>query len=332
VYRHSLRLAGLMILAVAIFALISTSRAQTTSGGRSEVTIAATIDINWPHFYVASAKGLDGAENLKIALANFPSGRLAMDALFGGKAQFSLTSDYGATLAMIQGLRPLIIATLTNYDGYRIVAWKDVIRSPSDLKGKRVGTHVGTSAQYFLARFLLAHGLRLEDVNQMNVAVPDGPIALEGRSVDALATWEPGITNAERRLGDRATVLPGRGVYNIHYVLLTTPEYARTNPDMVRRVLRVALAAERYMLANKEESIKILTGLNGQDPGLLSRLWDEHHFSANLTPGLVELMVVQRDWAIETQTTQRPETLPIPRSFVATEFLRALRPAAVTLK
>jgi NitT/TauT family transport system substrate-binding protein len=326
-----MRLAGLLVLAALIFGLVPSGTAQT-SGAPADVTIAATIDINWPHFYVASAKGLGGPENVKITMANFPTGRLAMNALFGGKAQFSLTSDYAAALAMIQGLRPLIIATLTNYDGYRIVAWKDVVRAPNDLKGKRVGTHVGTSAQYFLARFLQAHGLRVDDVTQVNVAVPDGPTALEGRSVDVLVTWEPGISNAESRLGDKATVLPARGVYNIHYVLLTTPEYAKANPEMVRRILRVALAAEQYMRANKQESIALLSSLNGQDPGLLSRLWDQHQFAANLTPSLVEQMVVQRDWAIETGTTQRPDTLPNPRNFVAVEFLQALRPASVTLK
>jgi NitT/TauT family transport system substrate-binding protein len=324
---------GLIALATMTLAVAAPGIAQTSAApAPADVTIAATTDINWPHFYVATAKGLDRPEGVKIGMANFPTGRLAMDALFGGKAQFSLAADYAAALAMIQGLRPLIVATLSTYDGYRIVAWKDVVRGPADLKGRRVGTHVGTSAQYFLARFLKAHGLRLDDVVQINVAVPDGPTALEGRSVDALATWEPSITRAESRLGEKATVLPGRGVYKIHYMLLTTPEYAKANPDIVRRVLRVALAAERYMLANKQESIKLLAEVSGQDPGLLARLWDEHQYSANLTPSLVEQMTVQRDWAIETGTTQRPDTLPNPRDFIAVDFLQALRPAAVTLR
>ena len=62
-----------------------------------------------------------------------------------------------------------------------------------DLKGKRIGWigNTGAASAYYVARILRPVGLRLTDIEAVNVANPDQEVALERRAVDAVFTSSP---------------------------------------------------------------------------------------------------------------------------------------------
>ena len=66
------------------------------------------------------------------------------------------------------------------------------VRIP-DLRGKKIGWigNTGAASAYYVARILRPFGLRLSDIEAVNVANPDQEVALERRAVDAVFTSAP---------------------------------------------------------------------------------------------------------------------------------------------
>jgi NitT/TauT family transport system substrate-binding protein len=63
----------------------------------------------------------------------------------------------------------------------------------ADLKGKRIGWigNAGAASAYYVARILRPTGLRLTDIEPVNVANPDQEVALERKAIDAVFASSP---------------------------------------------------------------------------------------------------------------------------------------------
>ena len=63
----------------------------------------------------------------------------------------------------------------------------------ADLRGKRVGWigNAGAASAYYVARILRPAGLRLTDIEPVNVANPDQEVALERKAIDAVFASSP---------------------------------------------------------------------------------------------------------------------------------------------
>ena len=70
------------------------------------------------------------------------------------------------------------------------------------MKGKKIGTTFGTIAQFFLGRFLNLNGVKLEDVNLIDLKTPEEWVdAVVNGDVDAVATAQPYADSAMEGLG-----------------------------------------------------------------------------------------------------------------------------------
>ena len=97
---------------------------------------------------------------------------------------------------------------------YRIVARRSAgIAALADLRGKRVGTQVDSSAEYFLDGMMRNVGLTAADTTlvhfMMRTEKPLGmlPEALRDGEIDAIAMWEPPVERARRLVGDDAVAV-----------------------------------------------------------------------------------------------------------------------------
>jgi NitT/TauT family transport system substrate-binding protein len=63
----------------------------------------------------------------------------------------------------------------------------DQIKTPKDLKGKRIGVGggAGSTGEYMVLRVLENYGLKMQDVTLVNLSFPDMPMALAKKSIDA---------------------------------------------------------------------------------------------------------------------------------------------------
>lgn len=157
------------------------------------VTIAVPTLPHSGLFYVAQEKGYFREEGLEVVVAPTMYGKLALDELIAGKADFALCGETPVMFAVLRGENIFVVADLMNsVKDEAIVARKDRgIVSPPDLKGRTVGLSAGTVAEYFLDIFLTVHAVPRTSVRVVHLDPDEMGDALRVGKVDAVAIWNP---------------------------------------------------------------------------------------------------------------------------------------------
>jgi hypothetical protein len=112
---------------------------------------------------------------------------------------------------------------------YRIVARRSAgVRWLADLRGKRLGTQVGSSAEYVLDRMLCSGGASANDIcSALHMAKTAAPLtqlphALKSGAPGAFTVWEPQLQKAVGMLGDDAIVFCDASMYSEQFCLCSS--------------------------------------------------------------------------------------------------------------
>lgn len=189
---------------------------------------------------------------------------------------------------------------------YRLVANKQNISSPKDLKGKKIGTMPSTSAQYFVQRLLANAGLTEADYTivsgGMCTAEPCGngtlPYMLVNGEIDAIGFWEPIVELAVRALGDDAITFEDPSAYREIYNLHTTA--AKLEDPAIRaeivEFVRALHKAQQLFIADPESVRPRITNATGVQVDILESVWHDHNWNTTLTPNMLDILVEEDKW------------------------------------
>ena len=263
----------------------------------------------------------------RYAADNFYKGTSAIQISTGGVA--SLARDNSVDVAanaetqglkQLSGRRSLRLIYMICEAQYRIVANKAKgINSLEDLKGKRVGTLQGTSAGYFINKFLGTVGL---EPGQYTVAsgnacmrAPCGagtlPQMLQNGQIDAFGLWEAAPELGARALGENHIFFQNGSVYREMYALYTTEEKL-ANPtiraDIVEFVKALNQTLDVYNNNPKEVFAKVAQ-LVRSDADIVEAVWPEHLWTGRWAPELLEFLVEEDAYLAKEDRRQ-----PIPRA------------------
>lgn len=252
------------------------------------------------------------------AIENFYNGSSAASLTSGGV--FNLATDSSIDLAAnaeTQGLkqfadhRNIHLIYIICEAGYRLVANKaSGISTLADLKGKRIGTMRGTSAQYFVVKLLeMGAGLSASDYTLVAGGVcmraPCGettfPQMLANEEIDAFAIWEPAVELGIQALGpDNAAVFQNASIYREVYSLYTTTEKladAETRGDIAEFVR--ALNRTLDVFTNQPEGgggvYSFVADEIGMDAAVVEDVWPEHRWTGTWDESLLLDFLVQED-------------------------------------
>lgn len=177
----------------------------------------------WPGFaigMVGQEKGLFDGIDVEFKILDDPSARHI--AFQSGAIDIMVSSAdvyVGEAARDIKGNGKIILVTDESSGSDGIVAGA-AIKTPADLKGKKIAFVQATPSQFLLYKVLQKHGLSLADIQQVKVSDPsDAAKAFTSGSVDAAVTFEPFLTEASAQ---------GKG-----HVLLTTKDYPGTVVDVL---------------------------------------------------------------------------------------------------
>src|SRR5215467_9418233 len=237
--------AGLVLLAVA-------------PAAAQQITVGATSSTSDAPIFIADKKGYFRAEGLEVKVANFRSAADMVAPLGAGQLQAGAGSaSAGLYNAVLRGIRIRIVADKASsppgYGATKIVVRKDHVdsgryREVRDLKGMRFAMNApGVSNTSTLNTLMKSAGLKYSDVETVDLPLPEHPVALKNKSVDAAASVEPAATIAVRN-GDAVViksddeVLPGHQIA----VLIYSEDFALNRPDVARRFMRAYIRAVRF--------------------------------------------------------------------------------------
>lgn len=182
----------------------------------------------------------------------------ALEFLNSGSVDFGSTAGLAAVLSRANGNPIKAVYVYERPEWAALVVGKDSgIKSIQDLKGRKVAATKGTDPYLFLLRSLHTVGLKKGDVEVVHLQHPDGRVALEQKRVDAWAGLDPHMAASELEQGSR---LLYRNVgFNTYGFLNTTESFAAKYPEHVKRVVKAYEKARLWIIANPEETAKIVS-------------------------------------------------------------------------
>lgn len=173
-----------------------------------------------------------------------------------------------------------------------VVMENSSIRSPIDLKGKKIGNMAILSegcTYYILSEYLRKGGLTIDDVEQVTMPDMQQWQALQQGLID-VATFhapysgKPIITGGRRLFTDIDTMNKAEAG------IVATEKFINKNPEAVRRYVSAIAKAEDWTNANHEEADKIIAEELQLDP-LTAKYMDRRHW---LEHGLMTDEIVQK--------------------------------------
>lgn len=185
--RNVLKLAA-AALAIAVSAGVS---AQTLTVGDQSYNTRAVME----------AAGVLNDLPYTLDWKQFTAGSPVAEALNVGSLDVGLLGDAPPLFLGALGAPIKVIAvSQQSLDGVAILARKDsAINTLADIKGKRVAIWKGSWSQQLLFTALDKAGVPRDSVDIRYLSALDASHALEGGSVDVIATWEPYVTQQERQ-------------------------------------------------------------------------------------------------------------------------------------
>jgi taurine transport system substrate-binding protein len=249
--------------------------ALSLSGGAAlavdEITVAYFLEWPTPNQYAQAQEIFDAEMGVKVNWRAFETGVQMSAAMAGGAVQILYS----------QGVPPFIIAssagldielagiavTYDDNDNCVVHASQGITAANArDLEGKRVAVPLGTAAHYGMLRQMEHFGIDVSTLSIVDLSPADGAAAIARGDVAMACGWggalrrmlEHGnvlLTGAEKReLGIR-----------IFDVVSVDANFARANPELIARFLRVTEDMNRRFEAESEAMLPVIAQASGMD-------------------------------------------------------------------
>ncbi|MGK5094163.1 NrtA/SsuA/CpmA family ABC transporter substrate-binding protein [Deltaproteobacteria bacterium TL4] len=258
---------------------------------------------------VALEKGYFEKEGLDIKLKSYPNGASTLKAVSQGITNFGVSSETPFMHSALNGENIVALATMiTAQNHLAVVARKDRgILKPEDLKGKTIGVTIGTNGEYFIDLVLLLNGILKNEIKTVHVEPAQMVEALMKGDVDAIATWNPQMYKAQKKLGTEGITFKAEGLYTPLFLLTARRDYATANPSITKRVLRALINAGTFIHDHPEDSRKLVAPYIQMDEALLKELSATYQFKVSLEQSLLVTLEKQSEWAIQRGLTPQTE-------------------------
>ena len=264
---------SLVLFVIMTLTMAGCSKKSNSTGEDGSLNNATRLVIgqntNYCPIIIAHEKGFfkdEFGDTLKIETPLFANGPAQNEAFKAGQIDIGNMGDLPMTQLWANGTNIQVISYLfDSLDGYSLLANKrSGMKTLADLKGKKIAVELGSNFHKTMLKFLASQGLDADDVELVNMPRAEAVIALKQGLLDATALDEPALS---KTLEDNNIVLisTARDYDKLFTVAFVRTEYARKNPQIVSRYLKVIKKANDWMAQNVDEATRIVLKFMGSD-------------------------------------------------------------------
>jgi aliphatic sulfonates family ABC transporter substrate-binding protein len=235
-----------LISAAAVAALgVATPLFAQTNAAPIPIRIGIQAQTSWL-LYTAKELKLFEKEGLAPTYVKLTTGAQAIPAMQSRSIDIGSPGITPFTAGAAQGVNWKLIGIDTELPAAEgFLARKDSsIKTLEDFKGKTIGVARGSTSYYGLLAALKKKGIGKDQVNLLQMGPPEQLAAMLNNNVEAVAVWEPWIQKLKTEAGARLIGMEADyGVHTAVAVYAVHGDFAKENPEAVRRFLRALLAA-----------------------------------------------------------------------------------------
>lgn len=227
---------------------------------------ATTVRVGYLHtlavdgqMWLAQSMGSWTHEGIDLQLTRFDTGIALFQALVGGSLDVLST---GAVISNFpaRGQGKVFLINDVEWATAQLWARPDGgIKTIADLKGKKVATTAGTTANVFLYEALRANGLDIaKDVEVVNQPMPQAVTAFIAGAVPAVALWVPFNLQVEQQVPGAKMLVDASKYYPQAAIVdgwAARDDYYAANKDLLRRFIRGWIAANDELVKDPQPSL-----------------------------------------------------------------------------
>jgi putative hydroxymethylpyrimidine transport system substrate-binding protein len=261
------------LVLAALFSILITSPAAA-----EKFTVLLDWFVNPDHgpLFVAQERGEFSKRGLEVELIAPADPNDPPKLVAAGRGDVAISYQPQLHLQVAAGLPLMRVGTLVATPLSSLVVLADSpIKSIADLKGRKVGFSVGGFEDALLGAMLEKHGLKLSDVDLVNVNFSLSPSLMSGKVdavIGAYRNFELNQMDIEGRPG-RAFYLEEEGVPAYDELIIVTKRDNVENPE-ISAFLAAVEAGTQFMINHPDEAWELfIKGRKDLDDELNRRAW-----------------------------------------------------------
>ncbi len=213
---------------------------------------------------VAIKKGYCKNVGLDIDVKTFTSGGVAAQAFIGGQGDWVVTGDWPAMrtwLTTKNNSDPIVgLFPAAHYNDLSVVVSKASITKAADFKGKTMGVWLGTTSEFFAAKYLDANGIPIKDVTFRNIKPAEMVVALDRGDIDGFTIWQPFGWRSEEVSGKKVHILStGKGFFTEYMVTSTRESLLKDDPDAASALIKCTEQGAQYASSHPDDAAQIVS-------------------------------------------------------------------------
>lgn len=275
---------GAALAAMTVVTVTACGGGSDGGAGEGELTtvdvgVIASTDV--APLYLGVEQGFFEEEGLELNITQAQGGAAIVPSVVSGEMEFGFSNVTSLIVARSQGLPLQIIANANNSTGVQGEDFADVlvrqdsdIQDAADLEGRTVGVNTLNNISDTTIRAAIeAQGGNADDVDFVEVPLPDMPAALERGEVDAIGAIEPFRTIAMQDGARSAVSNYAFPIDNLTVaVYFTTEDVMAQEPEMVESFQAAIERSLEYAQENPDEVRSILPTYTQLDEELIDQL------------------------------------------------------------
>lgn len=262
----------------------------STSAHADEIRIATQPIPHYAPLFVAKHKKWIDEELARVGAkpplkwTSFAAGPPMNESFAAGQQDIGFLGDTPAIIGKSAGINTRIIA-LSSFGPKSLAVVTPVnssIKSPKDLKGKKVAVPKGSYAHHLLALVLKQGGLTTKDIQFINLPLADIATAIQNGNIDAGAIWEPLITKLESQ-GAIRVLADGTGIKKGVLVIIATNDFVTRHRDQTKAFLKAYQRGAQFIKSHPGEAAKLIEKDVNLSPDLLLKVFKKFDYNPAIT-------------------------------------------------
>lgn len=238
-------------------------------------------------------------DGIKVNFPEITEGPKMTEALAAGSLDFcNALGGTSAILAAANGVDLKIIGIYSRAPkAFTIMTKDDDINSIKDLKGKKIAGPKGTILHQLLLEALSRNQMSIDDVEYINMSIPQAVAAMNSDNVDAALVAGPAVPQAIDAGG--RIIITGEGLLDATIVIAVRGEFLREYPNLVKRYMDVHYRSLKYMEENPEEVYKMAAEETGISEENVVTMYDWYDFNPEITEKDIEELEKTQEFLLE---------------------------------
>ena len=216
-------------------------------------------------------------DGITVKFHNLTTGPEQTQALAAG--ELDILHALGGTSAIIAASNGVELTVTNVYSrspkGFMLLSKDKILVSPENLRGKKVAGPKGTILHQLLLAYLAKGNMTADDIEFINMGIPETAAALQNGTVDAGLLAGPVALGALKNGAD--VVTNGEGLVEGIIVTAVSNDFLKKHPDIIKRFIDVNEKTVNSIEANFEEVSEIVakeTGLSKEEVAEMYTLYD----------------------------------------------------------